>query len=406
LRRVRIRGYKSIAFCDVALQPFTLLVGRNGAGKSNFLDALAFVRDAVKYGVREAVQMHGGMRNLAHRSNERGAVGIELEVSLPHPSSSSVCLIDYRFRVQADTRGIPHLESERLRTNGTGGEAIPEFDRSFSEFTPLNPAAVTPYLERMFQQNKEFGHLLLPVHDTPVGFRLIEGLKGMRLYNFYPEAIRRLQRPNPGTPLERDGSNLASVIEDLERTEPVTSGRAKDYLSVISEDIESFRAIRYGDWETVQFQMRSDAPASPLRLDAAGMSDGTLRALAALMAVFQTPDPTGPSVVGIEEPETSLHPAATGALVDALQEATERTQVLLTTHSADLLADPELDPAQVLVVRNRGGQTHITPVDAASREIVRKELSTLADLQRMDQLDLDEADLKRQAEMQAGEKGE
>jgi predicted ATPase len=87
------------------------------------------------------------------------------------------------------------------------------------------------------------------------------------------------------------------------------------------------------------------------------------------------------------------------ALVDALDEATQHTQVLVTTHSADLLDDPELDPSQVLVVRSRDGWTHITPVDAASREIIRKELSTLAELQRQDHLDLDDADLERQARL-------
>src|SRR2546430_1218889 len=61
LRRVRIRGYKSIAFCDVALQPLTILVGRNAAGKSNFLDALAFLRDALDDGVNSALEDHGGM---------------------------------------------------------------------------------------------------------------------------------------------------------------------------------------------------------------------------------------------------------------------------------------------------------------------------------------------------------
>jgi predicted ATPase len=86
-------------------------------------------------------------------------------------------------------------------------------------------------------------------------------------------------------------------------------------------------------------------------------------------------------------------------LVDALDDATQRTQVLLTTHSADLLSGREVSPGQVLVVRNEGRQTHITPVDPASREIVAKELYSLADLQRMDQLDLDEADLKRQAQL-------
>lgn len=60
LRRVQIRGYKSIAFCDVTLEPLTVLVGRNASGKSNFLDALGFLRDILKYGVREAVKEHGG----------------------------------------------------------------------------------------------------------------------------------------------------------------------------------------------------------------------------------------------------------------------------------------------------------------------------------------------------------
>src|SRR3954451_25372634 len=60
LRRVRIRGYKSIAFCDVTLEPLTILVGRNATGKSNFLDALAFLRDLLKIGGTESVRLHGG----------------------------------------------------------------------------------------------------------------------------------------------------------------------------------------------------------------------------------------------------------------------------------------------------------------------------------------------------------
>ncbi len=92
--------------------------------------------------------------------------------------------------------------------------------------------------------------------------------------------------------------------------------------------------------------------------------------------------------------------SATHTLVDALQEATQQTQILLTTHSGDLLADRDLHPAQVLVVRSRNGQTQMTPLDPGSREIIRKELYSLADLQRMDQLELDEADLERQTKAQ------
>ncbi len=70
LRRVRIRGYKSIAFCDIPLQPLTILVGRNAAGKSNFLDALTFLRDVMKVGVADAVKIRprGGWSSLVCRS--------------------------------------------------------------------------------------------------------------------------------------------------------------------------------------------------------------------------------------------------------------------------------------------------------------------------------------------------
>ncbi len=81
LRRVRIRGYKSIAFCDVTLEPLTILVGRNASGKSNFLDALAFLRDVVGMGLREAVKQHGGHDAIPCRLSGDCRVGIEIEVA-------------------------------------------------------------------------------------------------------------------------------------------------------------------------------------------------------------------------------------------------------------------------------------------------------------------------------------
>src|SRR5216117_2588642 len=80
LRRVRIRGYKSIAFCDVQLEPLTILVGRNAAGKSNFLDALAFLRDLVSKGAQEAVSSHGGPDAIVCRFLGEPRFAIEVEV--------------------------------------------------------------------------------------------------------------------------------------------------------------------------------------------------------------------------------------------------------------------------------------------------------------------------------------
>src|ERR1700678_672578 len=79
LRRVRIRGYKSIAFCDVHLHPLTILVGRNAAGKSNFLDALAFLRDSMIVGVAEAVKERRGWHSVAARNADTPFIEIEVE---------------------------------------------------------------------------------------------------------------------------------------------------------------------------------------------------------------------------------------------------------------------------------------------------------------------------------------
>ena len=117
------------------------------------------------------------------------------------------------------------------------------------------------------------------------------------------------------------------------------------------------------------------------------MSDGTLRALGILVALFQTADNSTVRVplVGIEEPETALHPAAIAVLLDALEEGGMTRQVLVTSHSADLLDNKRIDPDALLAVVAREGRTEIGPIDAASRSVLRKHLFTAGELLRINQ---------------------
>lgn len=391
LRRVRIRGYKSIAFCDVSLQPLTILVGRNGAGKSNFLDALAFLRDVLLVGVNEASNRHGGYEAIPCRLCADSSVRFEVdfhykvsgETMLPWPGH-------YCIEIAFPKKRPAEIRYEWLRLQ-EGDWWIGYENKNGKVIRSEALAGLTEHeweiTDRSFLDN---------YRHTPIQ-KFHEKLAALAIYNFHPMTIRTVHKPLLGSLLEADGRNLSSAIGSLKEAEPHSLRRLRDYLSLIAEEVESFDVVRYGEYETIRFRLRGDATGPPLELDAASMSDGTLRALASLTAAFQVALPVGyPSVVGIEEPETALHPAAMRALVDALDDATQRTQILLTTHSADLLSGREVTPGQVLVVRNRGGRTLLTPVDAASREIVAKELYSLADLQRMDKLDLDEADLKRQ----------
>jgi predicted ATPase len=186
------------------------------------------------------------------------------------------------------------------------------------------------------------------------------------------------------------------VIETLREIDESAVARVGIYLSAVVKEVERFAVVRYGDYETVRFRLRSSKPGAPLEFNAGSMSDGTLRALASLVAAYQIHLPSGPTVVGIEEPETALHPAAMRALVDALDEATLRTQVVLTTHSAEMLDNPTLRPENIRVVQLLDNQTVIAPVDEASVDIVRRKLNTLGGLERDNLLEADLDDLDRQ----------
>ena len=123
------------------------------------------------------------------------------------------------------------------------------------------------------------------------------------------------------------------------------------------------------------------------------MSDGTLRALGVLVALFQRPATDGRAVrlVGIEEPETALHPGAAAVLRSALFEASRHTQVIVTSHSPDLLDDKGISAENIVSVISRGGETILGPVDEASRTSIRDQLFTAGELLRLNQLSTDES---------------
>ena len=124
------------------------------------------------------------------------------------------------------------------------------------------------------------------------------------------------------------------------------------------------------------------------------MSDGTLRVLGILVALFQENQETQNHVllVGIEEPEIALHPAAAGVLLCSLRQAANKTQVLITSHSPDLLDDKDLKVESILAVEARKGNTVIGPVDEASRSVVSDRLFTIGELLSIDQLQPDPMD--------------
>lgn len=384
IKHLRIHNYKSIGHCSVELGQFTVLVGRNGAGKSNFLDALRFVSESLQSSLDHAIKARGGIDTVRRRSQGHPRnFGVELQLIL---SDYTQCT--YGFEIGALPKGGFFVKQERLRL----------FDHDGSESAHFHIAkgqVVSCSVENAPEAMKD--RLYLVTASGHRQFRKVfDALISMGFYNLNPDAMKELQSPDAGELLHRDGSNVASVVSRLKQDSPGSLLRLREYLADIVPSIKDFARESLGPRETLAFKQAITGAASPWTFYAASMSDGTLRALGILVAVMQLVGRKTPiCLVGVEEPETALHPSAAGALMDALLEATDRTQVIVTTHSADLLDQIDLDKHHLLAVVSDNNDTLVSPIDAASRDAIRKHLYSAGELLRMDQLDVDRDDLRK-----------
>ena len=376
ITRVRLKNFKSIASCDVALRPLTFLVGPNGSGKSNFLDALRLVRDGLRFSLDHAMRERGGVKEIRRRSAGHPThFEIDLCFRLPGGQDGR-----YRFRIGAPALGEYEVQSESLEVDAAEGLGRSFFKVQRGEVVESSvDAPPAASLDRLYLVNASGMRELRPVYDA---------LSRMGFYNLNPDSIRDLQDPDSGELLARDGSNLAAVYKRLERDDRARVDRIEEYLARVVPGVSGVEAKSLGHKETLEFRQAVTGAANPWRFPATSVSDGTLRALGVLVALFQFSNGQrkGASLVGIEEPEAALHPAAAGVLLGALREASETTQVLVTSHSPDLLDDENIATDSLLAVSANAGATQIAPIDPTGRGALRDRLYTAGELLRLDQL--------------------
>lgn len=392
LRRVVLRNYKSIGHCDVRLQPLTYLVGPNGSGKSNFLDALHFVRDALIGSLDNAINERGGLSEVRRRSSGHPThFGIRMEFALKGGQRGH-----YAFNIGSLAGRGYEVQNEECVLGGVGkgpffkierGQLIASSEATFPAVTADRLALVAVSGLAAFR----------PVFDA---------LSVMSFYNLNPKLMRELQKPQDGRLLKPVGENIASVIGHLERVAPEQIGIIQEYLQIVVPIVHGVERKPVGPMETLEFRQDMAGSKHPWRFLAQNMSDGTLRALGVLTALFQSNRDHAPSVVGIEEPETALHPAASRVLRDALARASEQTQIIVTSHSPDLLDDSSIQADSLLAVVSESGETRIAPLDEASRKAMRDQLFSAGELLRLNQLAPDSEVLIRQDAAQADLFGE
>jgi hypothetical protein len=299
---------------------------------------------------------------------------VALEFQIPDGS-----LGRYSITIAEESDGGFRVESEECQVGSHSFELlandVSHTESSTPAFTGDRPALVA------------FGSM--PAF-APV-FSLISGIT---MYSPSPERMRRQAPPGPGKVLSRDASNAADVVARLERTSPQVLARVRGYLHSINPAFRDLTVTDLGGNRWLSFL--PDVNPSHWRINSHDVSDGTLRATAILLAIFQVETNQTPvTLVGLEEPESNLHPAAAGVLLDALIEASQSVPIIASTHSADLLDRREFPESSLRVVILDDGQTVIAPIDPAGKSIIGDHLYTAGELLRINQLNPSPSALSR-----------
>ena len=377
LERLKLFGFRSFNFEDVSLENPMLLVGQNGSGKSNFTDSLAFLSDAMRRPLQEVVDARGGFSAVAHRSSTKGRPSnVTLSAALGGPDAETQS-VEYSFDLRPKRGGEFEVAREWCAVERRDGD-ISRFYRDRGPRGRELWKSTVDGLKPVMEPN----HLALPVVGGDRRFRPAHAfLSAMQVCRIEPPALRSWQDPESGTRLRADGSNAASVLREIERGEAKDREVMRELLGAVVPGTVGFQAKRLGPKLTIEFsqQRRGDA----VRFPAASMSDGTLRLLGLLLAVFQRPRPT---VLAIEEPEVTMHPGAVGAITDVLRQASRWMQVIVTTHSPEVLDAEWIEDRHLRLIDAEHGFSRVRSVSGPTRQALKEHLMSAGELLRANAL--------------------
>src|SRR6056297_1198793 len=339
------------------LTPFTVLLGPNGSGKSTVFDVFAFLSECFSESLRKAWDRRGRFKELRSRGCE-GPIVIELK----YREVPGTPLITYHLEINETDRG-PVVAREFLRWSRApkGKKAAPFHFLDYQNGQGKVISGEQPEAKDQKIEKRLAGPDVLAVNTLG---QLAENPRVIALRNFitswhlsYLSADATRGNPEAGAEesLSPTGSNLSNVIQYLSEEHPQ---RLEAIFTTLRRRIPRIEKITSKPLDDGRLLLQiKDAPFSTPVL-ARFASDGTLKMLAYLTLLY---DPIPPQLIGIEEPENYIHPRLLPDLAEECDQATERTQLIVTTHSPFLI--DRLKPEQIRVLyRDLDGYSRVKRV--------------------------------------------
>ncbi|NJN97969.1 MAG: AAA family ATPase [Anaerolineales bacterium] len=324
LDRIYLTGYKSIVEMDLELRALNVLIGANGAGKTNFISLFTLLRNIMDRNLALYTAQQGGADALLHFGRQTTP---QLEIKLTFGANGYECTL------------IPAVGDTFI----FGSEQVNFHDKRYPN----------PYEQQLGEGHKEtrlFNEIGQPT--TRIARYVIQSMKSWRVYHFHDTSasakVKQTNDLNDNAVLRADAGNLAAFLYRLQETKPQAYRRIVFAIRQVAPFFDNF-ILRPDPLNLQKIRLEWREKSSESYFSADHLSDGTLRFICLATLLLQ---PDLPATILIDEPELGLHPYAIVLLASLIRKAATRTQVIISTQSVPLVN--QFQPEDIIVV-NRDG---------------------------------------------------
>jgi predicted ATPase len=333
LSRIVLKGFKSIAECDIELGALNILIGANGAGKSNFISFFRMIQHLLDSNLQTYVGKQGSPEALLHYGRKKTE---QIKSELYFGNNGYWCTLE----PTADNRMM--FADESFWWNSTGERSIGK------------------------------GHFETNAHKgthTGIDQFVLPAMKQWRVYQFHDTSetskMKQIQGINDNEYLRPDGSNLAAFLYLLKKRHPKRYDRIVKTIQLAAPFFRDFH-LRPTPENKEYIELEWNDRDSDIPFKAFQLSDGTLRFICLTTVLLQPPD-NQPETILIDEPELGLHPLAITLLAALMKSASYKKQIIVSTQSVELLE--EFDPEDVVVVDRKAGKSILKRLNLKELEI-------------------------------------
>lgn len=354
ITRLKLRNWRNFHQADVELGSRIFLLGPNASGKSNFLDVFRFLRDVAGEGLQKAVQVHRGGIGVLRCLSARQYSNIDIELVIDDDAVEW----SYRLVINQDNNSRPVVKEEVVKRDGEIVEERPRRPDDIDDperlfYTSLEQVVANQKFRKLaeFFRSVSYQNILPQVIRDPKGFTA----NPVSDDPFGRDFLLRLWK----TPERTRESRLKKICQALRVAVPQLTRIDVDMDEVGSPHL----VVGYEHWRRID--------AKQYERD---LSDGTIRLLGLLWGLFE-----GEGPLLLEEPEISLHAEVVSRLPQIIEKINRqrrvRRQVIISTHSEDLLSDTGIGPNEVLRLEPTKDGTKVVTADASDRALMKQGLS-------------------------------